>query len=197
MRACAGSSTGPQIFRYDTSGDDLWGGALRLHEAIAGADHGGVARREPRALAVGPVDAERCRALRKQLARARSTSTIRPRRWRPPAGRRRRREGHLRRGRRSPRRSASSAPPLTVDDSPPPASAAADGWPNRDLDAVRSGPRRTSPVANLLASTTRRCAPARELGPGRFDAQLFLDAACRPRALRRRISFRRPSASLA
>lgn len=34
---------GKEIFRYDTFGDEaFWGGTLRLHEAIAGADHGGV-----------------------------------------------------------------------------------------------------------------------------------------------------------
>jgi hypothetical protein len=34
---------GRQIFRYDTFGsEDFWGGKLRLHEAIAGAKHGGV-----------------------------------------------------------------------------------------------------------------------------------------------------------
>jgi hypothetical protein len=34
---------GRQIFRFDTFGDeDFWGGALRLHEAIEGANHGGV-----------------------------------------------------------------------------------------------------------------------------------------------------------
>src|SRR5262245_7858515 len=34
---------GQRIFRHDTFGDeDFWGGKLRLHEAIAGAEHGGV-----------------------------------------------------------------------------------------------------------------------------------------------------------
>ena len=34
---------GKQIFRYDTFGsEDFWGGKLRLHDAIAGAAHGGV-----------------------------------------------------------------------------------------------------------------------------------------------------------
>src|SRR5262245_65429983 len=33
---------GQDIFRHDTFGDeDFWGGALRLHEAIAGEAHGG------------------------------------------------------------------------------------------------------------------------------------------------------------
>jgi hypothetical protein len=34
---------GKRIFRYDTFGsEDFWGGKLRLHQAIAGAKHGGV-----------------------------------------------------------------------------------------------------------------------------------------------------------
>src|SRR4029450_11686729 len=33
---------GQRIFRFDTFGDEeFWGGALRLHEAIAGEAHGG------------------------------------------------------------------------------------------------------------------------------------------------------------
>jgi hypothetical protein len=53
---------GRKTFRYDTFGDqDFWGGRLRLHQAIAGADHGGVGPGvSPRqALAVGlKVDVE-------------------------------------------------------------------------------------------------------------------------------------------
>ena len=34
---------GREVFRYDTFGDqDFWGGALGLHQAIEGAQHGGV-----------------------------------------------------------------------------------------------------------------------------------------------------------
>ena len=37
------SAEGKQIFRFDTFGDeDFWGGQLRLHEAIAGTQFGGV-----------------------------------------------------------------------------------------------------------------------------------------------------------
>src|SRR5262245_5523949 len=65
---------GRQIFRYDTFGDeDFWGGALRLHEAIAGAAQGGVgAGVSPRtALAVGlKVDVDALpQSLRDDLAR--------------------------------------------------------------------------------------------------------------------------------
>src|SRR5262245_24919652 len=36
-------SQGRQIFRFDTFGDeDFWGGQLKLHQAIAGTNHGGV-----------------------------------------------------------------------------------------------------------------------------------------------------------
>jgi hypothetical protein len=41
--ATSGIEHGRQIFRFDTFGDeDFWGGALRLHEAIEGANLGGV-----------------------------------------------------------------------------------------------------------------------------------------------------------
>ncbi|MEO5731574.1 MAG: hypothetical protein ABI134_18880, partial [Byssovorax sp.] len=41
--AAAAIVRGRQIFRFDTFGDeDFWGGQLRLHEAIAGDDNGGV-----------------------------------------------------------------------------------------------------------------------------------------------------------
>src|SRR4051812_44336954 len=41
--ATNGIEHGRQIFRFDTFGDeDFWGGALRLHEAIEGANLGGV-----------------------------------------------------------------------------------------------------------------------------------------------------------
>src|SRR4051812_18497152 len=34
---------GRQIFRFDTFGDEaFWGGTLKLHQAIAGAAHGGI-----------------------------------------------------------------------------------------------------------------------------------------------------------
>src|SRR5262245_9526803 len=36
-------AAGRQVFRYDTFGsEDFWGGKLRLHEAIAGQENGGV-----------------------------------------------------------------------------------------------------------------------------------------------------------
>jgi len=53
---------GKQTFRFDTFGsEDFWGGKLRLHEALAGAKHGGVGNGvSPKtALALGlKVDAE-------------------------------------------------------------------------------------------------------------------------------------------
>src|SRR5262249_11391525 len=53
---------GAQIFRFDTFGDEaFWGGALKLHQAIAGARFGGVGPgvSPATALAVGlKVDAE-------------------------------------------------------------------------------------------------------------------------------------------
>ncbi len=53
---------GRQTFRFETFGDEaFWGGVLRIHEAIAGASHGGVGAgvSPTAALAVGlKVDAE-------------------------------------------------------------------------------------------------------------------------------------------
>src|SRR5688572_253714 len=53
---------GQRVFRYDTFGDEqFWGGALRLHQAIAGARFGGVGTgvSPATALAVGlKVDAD-------------------------------------------------------------------------------------------------------------------------------------------
>ena len=65
---------GRYIFRYDTFGSEsFWGGSLRLHEAIAGTNHGGVGSgvSSATALAVGlKVDVEALpKSLQKTLAR--------------------------------------------------------------------------------------------------------------------------------
>lgn len=67
---------GREIFRFDTFGDeDFWGGQLRLHEAIAGADNGGTGPgvSPETALSVGlKVDVDALpRSLRSQLRRGR------------------------------------------------------------------------------------------------------------------------------
>src|SRR5512140_503282 len=64
---------GRNIFRFDTFGDQaFWGGTLRLHQAIAGKDHGGIGPgvSPSTALAVGlKVDVEALPLpLKKQLA---------------------------------------------------------------------------------------------------------------------------------
>ena len=74
---------GRQTFRFDTFGDEaFWGGTLRLHEAIAGAAHGGVgpglsARRRRSAVGL-KVDADALPAalVDSDSGAARSTSTI-------------------------------------------------------------------------------------------------------------------------
>ena len=65
---------GRHIFRHDTFGNEaFWGGGLRLHEAIAGANHGGVGGgvSPATALAVGlKVDIEALpKSLQKSLGR--------------------------------------------------------------------------------------------------------------------------------
>src|SRR5437868_6696497 len=71
--ALAKVAEGRQTFRYDTFGDQsFWGGALKLHQAIAGANLGGVGPgvSPSTALAVGlKVDAEALPdTLKQQLA---------------------------------------------------------------------------------------------------------------------------------
>ena len=79
---------GRTTFRYDTFGDEaFWGDTLRLHQAIAGARTAASARasRPETALAVGlKVDVDALPATLQQAiaGAARSTSTIRRRRWR-------------------------------------------------------------------------------------------------------------------
>ena len=79
---------GKQTFRYDTFGDEaFWGDTLKLHQAIEGRRTGGVGPGvSPKtALAVGlkvDVDALPATSSQRHRSAARSTSTIRRRRWR-------------------------------------------------------------------------------------------------------------------
>ena len=177
---------GRRIFRFDTFGDEaFWGGTLRLHEAIEGSRFGGVGPGLSPAAALGvglKVDAE-----------ALPTSTLQAIRQgrinlNDPAvtialldanavvgvSAKRRRDGGL--------QSVGIQCALchsTVDNS-----VAAgigrrlDGWPNRDLNvgAIIALAPDLSAVAGLLQTdqATVRTVLA-SWGPGRFDAQLFLD----------------------
>jgi hypothetical protein len=177
---------GRRTFRFDTFGDEaFWGGTLRLHEAIEGQAHGGTGPGlSPRgALAAGLkvdvdalppalVDALRAGqvnlddpattlALLKQNAVVGVTGF-------PDAG------GNL--------ASVGIQCALChsrVDDSLAPGIGhRLDGWPNQDLDVgavVNLSPDLTA-VASLLGvdeATVRTV--LRSWGPGRFDAELFMD----------------------
>src|SRR5919109_1542691 len=140
---------GRQIFRFDTFGDEqFWGDSLKLHRAVAGAANGGVGPGlSPRAaLGVGlKVDVD---APPPQLQEA------------------------LRRGQCALCHS-------TVDDSfAPGIGHRLDGFAARDLNvgAIVSLAPDLRPVARLLGTnvpTVKRVLAA--WGPGKFDAELFLD----------------------
>jgi len=177
---------GRQIFRYDTFGDeDFWGGRLRLHEAIAGAEHGGVGPgvSPATALAVGlKVDVDALpRGLRKQLRRGEvdiddPATTLALLQLDAVVGV----TGVF--GAAGQLTSMGIQCALchsTVDDSLAPGiGRRLDGWANRDLDvgAVVGLAPDLSPVTGLLGvdEETVRAVLA-SWGPGRFDAQLFLD----------------------
>jgi hypothetical protein len=177
---------GRQIFRYDTFGDeDFWGGQLRLHEAIAGAAHGGVGPGVSPATALGvglKVDAEALpRGLRKQLRRGEvdiddPATTLALLQLDAVVGV----TGVFDAGGQLTSMGIQCALcHSTVDDSLAPGiGRRLDGWANRDLDvgAVVGLAPDLSPVTELLGvdEATVRAVLA-SWGPGRFDAQLFLD----------------------
>jgi hypothetical protein len=177
---------GQQIFRFDTFGDeDFWGGQLHLHEAIAGAQNGGVGPgvSPARALSLGlKVDFDALpRGLRKLLKRGEvdlddPATTLALLKLDAVVGV----TGHF--DQSSQITSVGIQCALchsTVDDSfAPGIGRRLDGWPNRDLNvgAVIGLAPDLSPVANLLGvdEATVRAVLA-SWGPGRFDAELLLD----------------------
>jgi len=177
---------GRQTFRFDTFGDEeFWGGTLRLHEAIAGAAHGGVGP------GLSPVDALAAGLKVDQEALSRGLLNL------------------IKRGRVDLNDPAVTLELLrrdavvgvtgffdtedrlvslgiqcalchsTVDDdSAPGIGRRLDGWANRDLDvgAVVNLSPDLSSVADLLGvaeSTVREVLTS--WGPGKFDAALLLD----------------------
>ncbi len=177
---------GRATFRYDTFGDEaFWGGTLHLDRAIAGADHGGVGPGvSPRtALSVGlKVDvAALPRSVRDALAAGKvdlddPAVTLALLKLDAVVGVKGvfASDGSL--------RSVGIECALchsTVDDSfAPGIGKRLDGWANRDLNigAIVSLAPDLKPVAHLLHTdvpTVRKVLSA--WGPGRFDAQLFLD----------------------
>jgi hypothetical protein len=177
---------GRRIFRYDTFGDEaFWGDTLRLHEAIAGSANGGVGPGvSPKtALAVGlKVDAD---ALPPAVVSGIKSGAIS---LDDPATT----LALLQldavvgvTGRFSPSKKIVSLGiqcsfcHSTVDDSfAPGIGHRLDGWPNRDLNvgAIVALSPDLSAVNRLLGvsdATTRTVLAS--WGPGKFDAELFLD----------------------
>ena len=183
---------GGNIFRFDTFGDEaFWGDALKLHQAIQGANFGGVGPGvSPKtALQVGlKVDADALpRKLRGQLRRGAvnlddPATTLALLNLNAVVGVTGffNDEGRL--------RSVGIQCALchsTVDDSLAPGiGGRLDGWANRDLNvgAIVALAPDLSVVANLLGvddATVRSV--LNSWGPGKFDAELFLDGkAVRP-----------------
>jgi hypothetical protein len=184
---------GRDIFRYATFGDeDFWGGTLGLHEALAGAANGGIgAGVSPKtALAVGlkvdvdnlPRDVVRAlRAGKVNLDDPAVTVTL----LRADAV-----VGVTGFFDKQKKRLTSVGIQCafchsTVDDSfAPGIGHRLDGWANRDLNvgAIISLAPRLQPVADLLGTDvqTLRTLLAK-WGPGKFDAEVFLDGkALRP-----------------
>lgn len=176
---------GRQIFRYDTFGDEVfWGDALKLHLALAGADHGGVGQGvNPRtALAVGlKVDVQALpQSLQKKLRADKvnlddPATTLALLRLNAVVGV----TGFFTNGALKSMGIQCALCHSTVDDSfAPGIGRRLDGWPNRDLNvgAIIALAPDLSPIATVLQVDE---AAVRQVltnwGPGKFDAELLLD----------------------
>lgn len=177
---------GQQIFRYDTFGsEDFWGRQLRLHEAIKGAQLGGVGPGlSPRAaLSLGlKVDAEALPAsLVRQLKKGQvnledPATTVTLLKLDAVVGVKGFFDG---RGQLSSIGIQCALCHSTVDNSLAPGiGRRLDGWANRDLNVgeiIALAPN-LEPFSRLLGvdqETVRRV--VRAWGPGKFDPQLVLD----------------------
>ena len=177
---------GKQTFRFDTFGDEaFWTDALQLHRAIAGANLGGVGPGvSPRtALAVGlKVDLDALpQSLVSQLKQGRvnlddPATTLALLKLNAVVGV----KGTVRNdGRLQSIGITCAFCHSTVDDSfAPGIGKRLDGWANRDLNvgAIVALSPNLQPVANLLGvdqATVRTV--LQSWGPGKFDAELFLD----------------------
>jgi hypothetical protein len=177
---------GRQIFRYATFGDEaFWGDTLRLHKAIAGAKHGGVGPGvSPKtALSVGlKVDSDSLprrlqRALREDRVNLDDPAvTLELLRLDAVVGL----TGFFDDANRLTGVGIQCALcHSVVDDSfAPGIGHRLDGWANRDLNigAIIALAPRLEPIATLLGvdvATVRTVLNA--WGPGKFDAELFLD----------------------
>jgi hypothetical protein len=179
-------SEGRQIFRYDTFGDEaFWGDTLKLHQAIAGSKNGGVGGGvSPKtALAVGlKVDAD---ALPPGVVQGIKSgaislddpaSTLALLQLNAVVGVTGRFSSD---GKLNSIGIQCAFCHSTVDDSfAPGIGHRLDGWPNRDLNvgAIVALSPDLSAVNSLLGvddATTRKVLAS--WGPGKFDAELFLD----------------------
>jgi cytochrome c5 len=178
---------GRQIFRHDTFGDEaFWGGTLQLHKAIEGSKHGGVGPGvSPKtALAVGlKVDATRIPPeVAKAIKRGKvdlddPATTLALLKLDAVVGVKGR---FTRDGKQLKSMGITCAIcHSTVNDSfAPGIGERRDGWANRDLNigAIVSLAPNLQPVADLLGAdvpTVKKVLAA--WGPGKFDAELFLD----------------------
>jgi len=176
---------GRRIFRDDTFGDQVfWGGALDLNQAIAGRANGGVGPGvSPKtALSVGlKVDARRLPRAIKAALKAGKVNLDDPKvtlallKLNAVVGVR----GFFRGQRLSSMGITCAICHSTVDDSfAPGIGRRLDGWPNRDLNvgAIVSLAPNKKPLTDLLGvdeATVDKVLAA--WGPGKFDAELFLD----------------------
>ena len=177
---------GRNIFRYDTFGDQaFWGDTLKLHQAIEGANLGGVGPgvSPGTALAVGlKVDVDALpEPLRRQLAAGRvdlsaPATTVALLQLNAVVGVTGffDRQDHL-----TSMGIQCALCHSTVDNSfAPGIGHRLDGWPNRDLNvgAIINLAPNLSPFANILqVNEATVSAVLQSWGPGKFDAELLMD----------------------
>jgi hypothetical protein len=176
---------GRRVFRYDTFGDQaFWGGALQLNRAIAGKKNGGVGPGvSPKtALSVGlKVDATKipatvAKAIKKGKVNLNDPKvTVALLKLNAVVGLR----GFFHGNRLASVGITCAVCHSTVDNSfAPGIGRRRDGWPNRDLNvgAIVSLAPNKKPLTDLLQvdeKTVDKVLAA--WGPGKFDAELFLD----------------------
>src|SRR3954462_5000060 len=176
---------GRRIFRFDTFGDEkFWSGTLQLDKAIAGAKNGGVGPglTPAQALGVGlKVDSTALPAALVKAIKAGKVNlkdpatTLALLKLNAVVGVR----AHFARGRMTSVGLTCAVCHSTVDNSfAKGIGKRLDGWPNRDLNvgAIISLAPNLKPVTDLLGvdeATVRKVLAS--WGPGKFDAQLFLD----------------------
>jgi cytochrome c5 len=181
-------ATGRNVFRFDTFGDEaFWGGVLQLDKTIEGEAHGGFGPGvSPKtALAVGlKVDVDALpRTLIRDLQRGRvnlddPATTLALLKLNSVVGVKGVFDGS---GNLTSLGITCAACHSTVDDSLAPGIGhRLDGWANRDLNVGAvvnlAPPGRLQPVADLLTVSEETVRTVlNSWGPGKFDAELFLD----------------------